>query len=325
VGEALRTGSHKAIMLDYLDITGQSNRATEVIGLTRAYSKYAAGASAICGGVILFAFQEFAPLFWLSALPSAAGAVLMYFYPRYLDGECARASADEQTTAADWRAAVWALFSNPKTSWLMMQSVLFESQIKIVVEYYAQPMLKVGLAKYGIDLLKPSSGASGGTGAIWIGAFEWFRETLGGGAARASDRFQKTLSSSQRALDSCYVAAALLGLLACGIFLLWSEWTVLAAAYFVLLTILQNIRRPIFVSALNAEMEKSMRATILSLESVARSTALAVMLPLIGLIADNFGLPVALAVPPLVLLVAFFVGMCAGARSELFIGKAVQE
>ncbi len=39
VGEALRTGSHKAIMLDYLDSTDQSSSATDLIGRTRSISK----------------------------------------------------------------------------------------------------------------------------------------------------------------------------------------------------------------------------------------------------------------------------------------------
>lgn len=38
-GEALRTGSHKAIMLDYLEYNRQADRATHVMAVTRTYSK----------------------------------------------------------------------------------------------------------------------------------------------------------------------------------------------------------------------------------------------------------------------------------------------
>jgi MFS family permease len=303
LGEALRTGSHKAIMLDYLDSTGQSARATEVIGLTRAYSKYSAGASAGCGGVILFATQQFEALFWLSALPAAAGMVLMWTYPRHLEGECARAAPGEVTAAGSWRTGLRAAVGRPGARLLLLQSVLFESQIEVILKYYAQPLLTAGLGRFGVVLVAPAAGtALQRSGALWLGAFEFVRESLGGAAARASPRLERALAGPARVLGACYAAAALSGVGAVGVFLAWGDWVAGALAYFVLLTVLQNVRRPVFVGVLNAEMEKSMRATVLSLESVARSVGLAVMLPLVGVVADAHGLRVALVLPAAVLL-----------------------
>jgi len=325
LGEALRTGSHKAIMLDYLDVQGEPERGTEVIGLARSYSKYSAGASAICGGLILFAAPRYDVLFWLSALPAAAGMMLIWTYPRYLDGECARGTADEGPPAIlDWRAGLRAVFAHPRTLGLLIQSVLFESQLKVILKYYAQPMLTAGLARHGIVLAESAGGdAFQRSGAVWIGAFEWVRESLGGVAARSSRRFERSQASPQRALDVCYGVAALLGLLVAGSFFVWNDWLVVAAVYFVLLTLLQNVRRPVFISALNAEMEKSMRATILSLDSVARSIVLAVMLPVVGMAADRFGLRSALLLPPLVLLAGWPLGLAGRALDSA--GEGLQE
>jgi MFS family permease len=153
LGEAFRTGSHKAIMLDYLDSTGQSDRATAVVGLTRSYSKYSAGLLAVCGGIILFASQRFDVLFWLSALPAAAGVALMATYPRHLDGECSRAGPDGASPAGSWRVGLRAVFANAPSLRLLFQSVLFESQIKVILKYYAQPVLAAGLGRYGVTLV----------------------------------------------------------------------------------------------------------------------------------------------------------------------------
>jgi MFS family permease len=302
LGEAMRTGSHKAIILDYLDLAGQSARATEVIGLTRSYSKYSAGVSAVCGGFILFASQQFEILFWLSALPAAAGVVLMWTYPRHLDGECSRAAPGPAPAARSWREGLGAIISRPRALRLLLQSVLFESQIKVILKYYAQPVMTAGLGRFGVTLVASSGTAFQRSGALWVGLFELFRESLGGLAARASTRWERAFFGPGRALAACYVLATALGLLVVGSLLLWSKWLVVAGAYFVLLTLLQNVRRPVFVSALNSEMEKSMRATVLSVESAARSVCLAVTLPVVGLVADSYGLQYALLLPPLVLI-----------------------
>ncbi|VTT99602.1 mfs transporter : Uncharacterized protein OS=Blastopirellula marina DSM 3645 GN=DSM3645_28432 PE=4 SV=1: MFS_1 [Gemmataceae bacterium] len=307
LGEALRTGSHKAIMLDYLDSTGQTARATEVIGLTRMYSKCTAGASALCGGLILFAWQRFDVLFWLSAAPAAAGVVLMWTYPKYLDGESARAAPGGAAAAGSWRDGLRAVFGRPRSLRLLFHSVLFESQIEVVVKYYAQPVLSAGLGRYGVSLVATVGSALERSGAVWVGVFEMVRESLGGAAARLSPRFERATGGPARALGLSYAAAAVLGALVVGVLLAWDDWLWVAVAYFVALTVLQNVRRPVFVGALNGEMEKSMRATVLSLESVARSISLAVTLPVVGLVADHFGLKYALLLPPLVLLAGWLV------------------
>ncbi|MCA9235235.1 MAG: MFS transporter, partial [Planctomycetales bacterium] len=96
VGEALRTGSHKAIMLDYLDSSGQSDRATAVLALTRTFSKASSALAGLVAGAILFFSGDYAVLFWSSAVAAAAGCVLMASYPRYLEGETRRAAAAGQ-------------------------------------------------------------------------------------------------------------------------------------------------------------------------------------------------------------------------------------
>jgi len=307
LAEAMRTGSHKAIMLDYLDMNGQSDRATEVIGLTRAWSKYSAGASALCGGLILFATQRFDELFWLSALPSASGVVLMFTYPRYLDGECSRTADVGEKSLVEWRQGLLAMWGNPQLVRLLLQSIVYESQLELILKYYAQPIVKVGLAQHGILLSAASANASilDRSAAVWIGCLEFIRESVGGAAARMSRRVEQAQSNQLQALNICYMVATFASVLIVGAFLFWKDWLLPASAFFVLLALLQNVRRPMFVSALNAGMEKSMRATILSAESVARSLVTALTLPLMGVVADQFGLEYAILLPAVGLLLGW--------------------
>jgi hypothetical protein len=87
----------------------------------------------------------------------------------------------------------------------------------------------------------------------------------------------------------------------------WGAWLVAPFIFFLVLTGVQNVRRPMFVSALNERMEKSMRATVLSIESVGRAVIVAVVLPVMGMLADRYGLQYALCVPMTLLFLGLWI------------------
>ncbi|WP_437229237.1 MFS transporter [Planctomicrobium sp. SH661] len=308
LGEALRTGSHKAIMLDYLDSTGQSERATWLIGRTRAVSKYASATSAVTGGLLLSWSREYSLLFSLSAVAAFAGCLLLLTYPKELEGDAwrARQRPEENSTPVRYQS-LRLMWQHPEFWPLFLQSVVFESQLKIVLKYFTQPFLKSGLALLGISIIAPA-GAAGieRLGAFGIGLNEFLRDSLGGVGARMSSEVEGKFRSSSAALNRIYALgiAGILGLSACSISLQWGLIPGLVLLSF--LTVLQNLRRPIFVSSLNSRMEKSQRASVLSFESVCRAVTVACLLPLFGVAVDEFGLSAVWALASVVLLA----GLC---------------
>ncbi len=294
LGEALRSGCHKAIMLDYLDHTGQSDRITEVVALARSYSNFSAGAASLAGGLALAFLQSYALLFWLSAAAAAAGVALMMSYPQSLEGEASRRRMRSGPAlgpeAGKWNFFEW--FNHPGFARLFLQSIVFESQLKIVLKYYVQPFLNVGLQAVGISLIAANGaeGAARSSGAVWIGLNECVRDTLGGFGAKASNAWERWFHNRARALNAIYVlaAAATVAIGVCA----WGLPAMLLPGLLavILLTVLQNMRRPVFVAALNQVMDKPHRATTLSVESQARSLSEAAALPLVGWAADIWGL-----------------------------------
>ncbi len=314
LGEALRTGSHKAIMLDYLDSTGQFALATQLIGRTRAVSKYSSATAAICGGLLLSWSREYAMLFFLSAGTAFCGFLLLLTYPRKFEGDAYRKRKSESTDRSPseipppenmWR--------RPRFVSLFFQSILFESQMKILLKYFTQPFLKAGLGMFGIPIVAPV-GVSGiaSAGAFWVGLSEFLRDGLGGLGARMSPRFECAAGSRNAALNGVYLGSvlAVIGLAACALDLKWGLFPGLLIL--MVLTLLQNLRRPIFVSALNTEMQKTQRASVLSLESVARAVTVAILLPLLGWAADCFGLIAVWGISSAILLGGFAFKLDAG-------------
>lgn len=287
VAEALRTGSHKAIMLDYLDGRGESELATSVLARTRAASKSTSALSALVGGLLLYRFGGYPPLYLASALAALGGFVLMLTYPRDLEGEQHRARTREPSAAQpSLRQRARVLWAQPGFAGLLLQSALFEAQVKLSGKYFLQPLLQQGLA--GLGLPVP------GVGAVWIGATEAARDGVGAVGARASTVLERRAGDGPRALRLAYVAALVLAM---GV--AWAaryDLLIAVVALLLCMNFLQNARRPVFITVYNGRVDRAQRATGLSLESLARNGMLTLLLPITGAIADAFGLWAAFAV-----------------------------
>jgi len=278
VGEAFRTGTNKAIMLDWVDRTRPPGGATRLVGVTRFWSKVAAGVSALAGGLLLWRTASFAPLFWLAVLPAAAGVVLVRTYPAWLEGEYSRERG--AATRLPWRTRLAALWAVPGIVLLFVQSVLFESQIKLA-QHYLQPFLEFGLARRDVAVV-------GGIGAVLIGLYYLVQDGLGGISSRLAPRTEGLAGGGKRASAAIHATAATVVFGVAGSLL--ENWILAGILGFLVLAILQNLRRPIFVSRFNEVMDKPQRAATLSVESQARSLAFAILAPATGWVADAHGL-----------------------------------
>lgn len=290
VSEALRTGTHKAIMLDWLDGRGMRDRSTSVIGLTRVFSKISAGTAALAGGVLVWWSGAFVLLFWVAVVPALLGAALVWTYPRELEGEWTRdatnAKRDETVKPQNWWQRFRRIVSAPGLLGLMMASVLFETQIKLAM-MYLQPYLARGAHEQDLTVV-------GGIGAVAIGVYYLIQGVAAGASSALGTRLEKWLGGRRSALHSVYLIATACLVSVAASLLVGVLWPGLVGL--LLLACLQNARRPIFVARLNELMDPYQRATTLSLESQARSWLYAILALVTGAVADWWGLAVVFSV-----------------------------
>ena len=291
VGEAFRSGSHKAIMLDYLDFTNQTDQATSLLAFTRTFSKVSSALAGVAAGILLYLLQDYTLLFWLSAAAAAAGFVLIASYPAYLEGESTRERREPSSTFDEQEHKLLTMFKNWKMWPLMIQSVIYESQVEVVLKLFLQPFLHLGLTTIGIPLASvDASSASRTGGSLVVGVNELFRDGLGAVGARNSPRFERKLANRRRAMWLIYLLTAAVILLV-GLSALDVQELFFPGLFAIgIVTLLQNLRRPIFVSELNHLSNKPLRATILSIDNQATSFCTALLMPLMGLAADHWGL-----------------------------------
>lgn len=283
VGEALRTGTHKAIMLDWLTRRGERDRKVAVIGTTRFFSKTSEGLAALIGGAVVWLGGQYAPLFAASAVPTALGALLVASYPRVLDEDGPAEKSGKSKKGGDAPGGLGGrlkAMARPGLLAVVIPSILFESQIKLAASWL-QPALAQGIEDLDLTV-------AGGIGAMVYGAWHLASGLLAGSAALASSRLVARAGGPARALTLAHVLAAFAlaataagligGLLAPGLVFMMG------------LAALQNARRPIFVAAIDDVMDPRWRATTLSVESQARAGAHAVTAAAVGLVAEWAGL-----------------------------------
>ena len=108
-----------------------------------------------------------------------------------------------------------------------------------MLKYYLQPWLKLTLEAGGLAIIGP--------GALSIGAYEFVRNSVGGAGALASTWLERIAGGQGAALTLAYRGALMISLVL--ILCLWVDWLVVGLILMLGLTVLQNGRRPIFVSA----------------------------------------------------------------------------
>ena len=279
IGEAFRTGTHKAIILHWLRREGRVEEKTRTYGYTRSWSKVGSAVSVAIGAAIVLVTRGYTVwLFWLTLIPYVINTANLWSYPRYLDGA--------QTHKASVRGVLVHLRDTLVMVWrradlrrLLWESMAFEG-VYGVVKDYLQPVLRA----LAIGLMLASVVDADGRAALIIAPVYVALELLSSVASRVSHRTARWWGGEEGAARHMWwinllVFAALTPLLVLKLY-------VPVAAGFILLAILQNLWRPVQVSRYDTHSQAEQSATILSIDSQAKALAMAVMAPLLGLCID---------------------------------------
>jgi MFS family permease len=85
VADAFRTGTHKAMIVDYLNLKGWNAHKTSYYGYTRSWSQTGSAISSLATLVIFFLVPEYRIIFLLSGIPYVLGTINLLSYPAYLN------------------------------------------------------------------------------------------------------------------------------------------------------------------------------------------------------------------------------------------------
>ena len=94
-GDAFRTGTHKALILEYLKINNISDLKVAYYGLTRSASQLGSALNSLIAAGLVFYTGSYRIMFLASTVPYALDLINLATYPKELDGEITRVKGKE--------------------------------------------------------------------------------------------------------------------------------------------------------------------------------------------------------------------------------------
>jgi MFS family permease len=301
-GEAFRTGTHKAMILDYLKSMNISHLKVQYYGSTRSWAQVGSAVSALAAGALVFYSGGYRIVFVASVVPYIAGLLLMISYPQSLN---VHHRVDREAgilkgvlhNILDTMRGFLDIFKNRSALKALFNSSLYDGLFK-TVEDYLQPILRDFALSLSVLIVLDERRST-----VLIAATYFLLYLLNAVSSKNAHRFANLFRSLDTAVNVGFLAGVVLTAMA-GV-LYDVNLKILTILLFILLHIAMNFRRPVMVSCVSEYIDASVMATGLSVESQMKTLTVAVFAPLMGLLADLTDIGVGIIVLSAILLLAF--------------------
>jgi MFS family permease len=294
IGEAFRTGTHKAMIFDWLRINDRLSEKTRVYGYTRSWSKYGSALSVAIATTIVIFSENYRWVFIFSIIPYIIGIWNLACYPDYLNKKLAD-KADLKLIFTHTFGSLKTTFGNLYLRKLVVQSMGFEGVFE-VTKNYLQPILQAQALVLAVYFTFPEKEST----ALIIGVVYFILHVISAEASRGAHVFAGRFKSDQGAIFFMIIAGFILAVLSSmGIYF---KFFIIAIIAYILYYLIQNLWRPILVAQYDDHAESSEQATILSIESQAKTAGITILAPIAGYMADNYGIESSLLMLSFILL-----------------------
>jgi len=278
IGEAFRTGTHKAMIFTWLRIEERLDEKTKVYGYTRSWSKIGSAVSTVLAVAFVLLTNNYTYVFFFAIIPYMGGLVNFLTYPKELEGQ-----PGEKVSIRDVAVHLWECIRLSvvirQLRRLFVESMSFEGVYKAVQDYL-QPIVK------NMALLLPIFIAWGETrrSAIMIGVVYVILYLASAYASRSSHRLTSYAGGEEK--GSRLLWKVTFAIYVTLIPLLFFGYYYIAVIGFITLALLQNFWRPILISRFDAFASETQGATVLSIESQAKSVSTMIIAPVLGVAVD---------------------------------------
>lgn len=284
LGEAFRSGNHKAMIYHYLMVKGWEDQKVRYYGYTRSWSQIGSALSALSGAAIVFMSGSYRYIFLFSVIPYILDFILVASYPRFLDGNMQR--PDWAKMKQNFSEVFSTLIKGLKTKKVIsiLGNLSIYSGYYKAVKDYLQPMIAVWALSVPLLINYDNEQRS----AFMVGGVFFVVYLLSSIASRASGSFAGKFKYPSAPLNITLLIGLLCGMFT-ALFYIGELW-LLSVVLFILIYMIENIRKPIGVAYLGESIEKSALASILSVDSQLKSLSAAVLALLFGTFADLYGI-----------------------------------
>ena len=279
LGEAFRSGTHKAMIMQYLDENNLKESKSQVYGLTRSYSNIGSAISSIAGILLVLFTPDLSYLFLIAIIPYIIDLFLILTYPSYLNNKIDTQFSITGFLKESVSSVKYAL-STAKLNLVLIKSSSFNAVFKTIKDYI-QPIF-IGL---GITMLLFSDFSAEENTKIYIGLIYFVVHFINVFVTRNAYLLQK-LFSREHIVSLMWILTGLTCIFL-GIFI---DSLAIVIISFILLYIFLNVRKPYMVECFSDYSVSEKRASVLSIDSQLTSLMIIILAPLVGFLSDQFGI-----------------------------------
>lgn len=282
-GEALRSGTHKAMIMEYLDINQIKERKSKIYGFTRSYSNIGSTISSLLGIVFILITPNIRYLFLIAIIPYLIDTLLILSYPSYLN--------NKQEVTFQFKGfikeninSIKYVFSNKQLINNVIESSGFTAIYKTVKDYIQPLLITIGVFVLFSNL------SMGDNEKIYLGIIYAIAEFISVFVSLNAYKLENKLTAKEVLRFTWYLASFTLIIMG-----ILSSNLIIIIFSFILFYVYQNIRKPFMVEKIGDASVNNKRASVLSIESQLTSLFVIIFAPLLGFIADKFGIGIMLS------------------------------
>ena len=289
LGEAFRSGTHKAMEMKWMEKNDILQYKSFVYGTTRSYSLYGSAISSVLSIILILNIPASRWIFLVTIIPYVIDFVLIATYPSYMNEHSPKKGSYWKDFIGAFKGLKIVVTDRRLRKGLLSMS--FYDGIYKSLKDYIQPIIKLFIAILLMDFALTTSPLEEEffltliLGLIYASFY-----LVSSYSSKKAYFIQKKVKSSKFAMDLIFYIFAIL-ILGEAI-LIWFQIPLLIIIFYLFIYIFYNMRRPISIDFLGDVMSKDQRATILSVEALLKSILVAIFAPLFGYIAEVYSIGV---------------------------------
>ncbi len=288
--DAFRSGTHKAMIMEYLTIHGWYNFKIDYYGHTRAWSQRGSAISSIVAGFLVFLEGTYQNIFLYSIIPYLLNFFLVLSYPKELNRNHSRRNLSTQESIPEFLRKLWRVTRHIRVASIISTSALHTAYLKGVKDFIQPMMAALAIALPFLDFIQNPEKKTG----LVVGILYFFIYML---TAYASSQAGK-LSAKIKRKAAISSATLFLGL-AFGTLAGWlydTHYLSFAIGAFLLVFVLENLRKPILTGYVVDEVPEEILTSVLSVQNFLKTIFAAMIAFLLGWFADLFGIGLGLVI-----------------------------
>ncbi len=287
--DAFRSGTHKAMIMEYLKIHGWYNHKIDYYGHTRAWSQRGSAVSAIVAGFLVFLEGTFQNIFLYSVIPYLLNFILVLSYPKELN-RLGSSKIVKRETIPEFLLKLWKVTRNIKVASIISTSALHSAYLKGIKDFIQPMMAALAIAMPILAFIQNPDKKVG----LVVGILYFFIYMLTAFASSQAGKLTRSLKHKAAIAAATLFLGLGFGALS-GLFY-YTQYLILAISTFLLVYVLENLRKPILTGYVVDEVPEEILTSMLSVQNFLKTIFAAVIALLLGWFADLLGIGLGLLI-----------------------------